>query len=219
MLKFLISKPLQTFMTNTAFQQAEYDMVNATYRQTIYFANGKTIDGYSKRIGFVEPIDPVNCLTNFILRMYIRGYLRECNDIDRVRYIEYHYNHTYEPIVRCFYEYPDFNPSVIEHQPRLVKWLSHFYEDASRLPLDAMQAKYHRRGRACEEFELDINQHGFIRPEHLVRKVVSLLRQGQYPAAHIGHFYRQCKEKYFPNLGYEKSEKYDAIVLKMLNRS
>ena len=205
-------------MANRKFEQAEYDKVSSTYRQVIYFINGKTLDGYSKKIGFSEPVDPTNCLTNFILRMYIRGYLRPCAEIDPVDRIEYRYNKSHEKIVTCYYDFPDFNPEVISHNVGLVNWVSHFYEDTARLSLEEMITKYHRSGRQASSDELDINQHAYHTPDHLVRKVLRLIQDGNFALEHIAHFYRQCKEKYFPNLGGQTSEKYDAIVLKMLNR-
>lgn len=200
-------------MPNNAFQRAEYDKVNSTYRQTIHFINGKTIDGYSKRIGFAESVDPINCLTNFVLRMYIKGYLRPCPEIDPVDFVDYRYNHSNEPIMSCYYEYPTFNPAVIEAHPRLVQWVGQFYEDLQKeLPLEQMQAKYHRRGRVGSVYELDINHTAFVKPDHLVRKVLRLIKEGIHPTAHIAQFYRQCMAKYFPRLEAAQVQRYNSIL-------
>lgn len=196
-------------------------MVNATYRQTIYFVNGRKIDGYSKKIGFVEPVDPINCLTNFILRMYISEYLlKGSTRIDPVRHIDYCYNHTHSHILTCRYDFVELNPAIIETQPRLVQWIGQFYKDLdNKLAPEQMQAKYHRRGRAAYNSDLDINQNGYLNPDQLVRKVVQLIRDGLHPLPHIGHFYRQCMEKYFNSVSQQDIVYYNTIVNKMINRS
>lgn len=185
-------------MSKSDFDKAPYDRENSTYRQKIRFLNGKIIDGYSKKMGFVEPIDPNNCLTNFILRMYLLGYLRICDRIDPVDYIEYRWNHNQELIMTCYYEYPEFNPEILRNNMVLVKWTNDFYKDIARnKPLSYMEKKYHRRGREAKTNELDVNQIAFSSMDHVVSKIKYLLNTGKYSIDEIIYFYRKVIEVQF----------------------
>lgn len=199
-----------------SFENAPFDKYEATYVQIIQFCTGKEIPGYSKKVGFEETVDPVNCLTNFILRMYIRGYLRPHAEIDPVKSITYSLNRNpYTWIVTCSYDYFDLNPEYLK-EPRLIHWLNAFYQDIeSRKSLDFINRKYHRRGRETPFHELDINGHCFFNPLHLARHVQKVLERNRYPIGHVIHFYQQSKRKFFEQ---QNCEKADSIVDSIIQR-
>jgi hypothetical protein len=185
-------------MANKKFETAPFDTDNATYMQVIRFLNGKVIPGYSKKVGFEENVDPTNTLTNFILRMYIKGYLRSGTKITPVKEIEYKLNHPpYTTIVTCTYTMPYLNPEYLRDK-RLRSWLNGFYqaiEDGK--PVKHIQHNFYRQGRIAEVDRLDSNQHGFLNPRHLLQYCIKLIDADAYPIGHIIHFYQNCKNKYF----------------------
>ncbi len=198
------------------FQVAPYDKENATYIQLINFVNGIQLPGYSKKVGFAEPVDPINCLTNFILRMWETEYLRPSARIDPVKSIEYRLNHApYTSIVSCTYEYPMISPEYLADR-RFVDWLNAFYEDVNKKkPLSYMLKKYKRKGRLTEVDDLDVSQYGFTRPDHLLRHVFKLIEEKKHPLEHIQHFYRQCATIYFKQTDMKP---YDSSLNKVVNQ-
>jgi len=202
-----------------SFTKAPFDKEYSTYIQVIKFCTGKEIPGYSKKVGFLETVDPVNCLTNFILRMYVGGYLRPNGNIDPVNEIIYSLNkNPYTWIVTCTYDYFDLNPEYLQ-ETRLVHWLNAFYEDIeAKKSLDFIQRKYHRRGRETPYNELDVNGHYFTNPLHLGRHVQKILERNRYPMGHVVHFYQQCKQKYFEQYNCEKADHLVNSIVQRLNK-
>lgn len=201
---------------NKNFAKAPYDIENATYRQFIKFVNGKSIDGYSKKVDFAEPVDANNCLTNFILRMYVLGYLRLGSKYDPIEYIAYQFNHTGNHIVTCYYDWPEINPDHIGNS-RLVNWLKNFYADINlNKGSTYIQKKHYRRGREAYDHELDISRHAFLTPDHLIKKVQRLFQEGRFSVDQITHYYRQALQIYFPQVFQSgQKKKYDEYVLQM----
>ncbi|MDF9795327.1 hypothetical protein OKW21_000590 [Catalinimonas alkaloidigena] len=192
-------------MPNKKFELAPYDTDNATYMQVIRFLNGKVIPGYSKKVGFDENVDPTNTLTNFILRMYVKGYLRPSKRITPVKEIEYKLNQPpYTTIVTCTYKMPYLNPEYLRDK-RLSKWLSGFYDAIERgQPKEHIERNFHRQGRASEVDKLDSNVHAFLNPRHLLQYCIELIEKNEYPIGHIIHFYQNCKNKYFSRIDTRK---------------
>jgi hypothetical protein len=201
------------------FNSAPYDRENSTYKQYIFFTNGKMIEGYSKKVGFAEPVDATNCLTNFILRMYIKGYLRPGTRYDPIDNITYLYNKTNQHIVTCYYDFPEFNPEILSDEKK-VSWITNFYKDINDgKKLSYIEKKYHRRGRKTSEPTLDVTTHAFVSPDHLIRKIKVLFQEGRFSMEQITHFYRQAFQIYFPkDFASDKKKDYDSYVLKLATK-
>jgi len=179
------------------FNESSYDRVNSTYVQIIYFENGKHIVGYSKKVGHLEAVDPIYCLTNFILRMYRDGYLRPSPKVTPVECIVYELNQPRRGwIVTCYYDRYDISPDWISDKI-LVKWLSDFYRDIrNNKSLDYILEKYGRRGRSERSLVLNPNKITFTNLNHLLDYVEKLLDSRRYSPGEIKHFYIQCRQKF-----------------------
>ena len=196
------------------FTDAPFDKQDSTYMQKITFVNGKVILGYSKRVGFAEIVDPTNCITNFILRMFRDEYLRPSQKVDPVESITYSLNKPpYDWIVTCYYRYFDLSSEWILNK-RFSNWITSFYDDINAgKSTEYIIKKYYRSGRVSNIDELNFNNHAFTRPDHLVKYAVKLHESGKYPPEQIKHFYINAKEKYFSG---QDTENYDRIVSNLL---
>ena len=205
-------------MSKQKFATAPYDRENATYRQTIFFTNGKSVDGYSKKVGFNEPVDSTNCLTNFILRMYLSGYLRANSDKTPIHYIDYQFNKTSDHIATLYYLYPEPDPSQATNV-RFLNWLTNFYRDVNEgKNLVYIEKKYYRNGRESREHKLDPEKHLILSPDHLISKVKLLVREGQYSSGEIQYYFRQCMQKFFPQkVQTPEMKSYENFVNRLVN--
>ncbi len=179
-----------------------WDRQGSTYVRIISFADGKEMTGYSKKINFTERRNPVDALTNFILRDYMGGYLDAKSEkalANPTIRIDYYLNRTQERIVSLTYVTPDWTQKGAENK-KLLNWVNRFYAmiRSGKSPAeieDALMVRTRERNRD----ELDTSYQRFFTLTDLNYYFNMLLDQKKYPEEAVHHFYRSYKEKYFNN--------------------
>jgi len=187
------------------FNGAKWDPLTSTFSQIIYFKNGNEITGYSRKIGFTEKKGEVECLCNFILRMYRYGYLNQDNhDKNRIDYVEYYHlavNRRNPPkIIRMYYTFPEFGHGYLNWSNEFVKWIDKFYEmiAAKKTMQEIWDALYFAKSKKEDYIDaLALDPPRFRNATHLANYCAWLIENTKRPKGEVEHFYRKYMEKYF----------------------
>jgi len=163
-------------MTNqdqkNAYLQSKWDESNSTYCQVIHFENGKSLQGYSKRVGFNEKNDKVALLTNWILRSMKIGYLDPNNpDKSEIICIEYYQNEIdgQNMFLRLYYNYYELAELQMENK-KLIRFLDAFYQMINdNIATSIICDKLHVKARAYKDNPLSIETHRYRDPMQLLR--------------------------------------------------
>jgi hypothetical protein len=181
-----------------------WDREGSTYVRIITFTDGKQLTGYSKKIGNNERRNPVDGLTNWILRDYIGGYLDARSDkaiANPTSRIDYYLNQTQDRIISLTYAAPDWTQKAAENK-KLFNWINRFYAMIrAGKPSSEIENFLMVRTRERNRDELDYSVQRFFTLSDLNFYFNLLLEQKRYTAEAIHHFYREYKLKWFSTHG------------------
>ncbi|MEP5613719.1 MAG: hypothetical protein ABJP45_15815 [Cyclobacteriaceae bacterium] len=187
-------------MRQNKFNDAAWDSELATYKQLIQFQNGKSIDGYSKKIDCTEMNDKISLLTNWIIRMYKKGYLDPNNPArDPISFIEYKHNRTGELILRLYYNYCEWGESILEKRNigKLITFINRFYEliSAGHSSAEIVSKLYDSKAKkSVKLYDLDAKR--FSNEQELVRYCHVLIHEKGADIGRVKTFFHAYKTKF-----------------------
>ncbi|NQZ77515.1 MAG: hypothetical protein HRT61_15645 [Ekhidna sp.] len=184
-------------MKKNSFLKAEWDKKNSTFRSEMKPTGWI---GYSKKIDHPERKDSISLLTNWILRLYRDGYLRESRK-PYISEVSFYFNQTGEHIVTFHWDCPEWNSSIMSDQrySRLVDFGDKFYDLVrSNTNPDIIYQKLYVRNVKSNPFNLDLPR--FSSKDNLASYCADLVRREQHVKGDVDEFYNKYVIKYFPDV-------------------
>jgi hypothetical protein len=190
------------------FINSRWDSNKSTFKHTIYFKNGKILDGYSKKVNYSEKTDKVDCLSNIICRLLGYGYLDK-NDTskDEILWIEFKLNKTNDTFLRLFYHsFEWLSPTFkIDEGGKLIIFLEKFYKKLN----NGVEAQkiinslyINSRNRGIDYFNTKMKR--FTSLVQLIRYCEMLLLHFQFPIGQVTQFYNKYVEEHFNTTSYKR---------------
>ncbi len=163
--------------------------------------------GYSKMVGYTEPIDKGTCLFNMHFRLWEQGYMREGKHLNTrgtlimpVEYMAYYRNHTNVPVYFFFPTHAE--PQMGYEWPiRFVEKIDSFYQDMlSGASLADLRNKYYvsRTKAALVQDQFDLTRPRFY-SDIALRGYADGLRKKNVPGKLIEDFVAKYSQKFFIN--------------------
>ncbi|MCR9252078.1 MAG: hypothetical protein NXI20_16755 [bacterium] len=181
---------------NKHYKSAPWDSQNSTFKSVIYFRNGKTIPGYSKRQGFQEVANKQALVQNWVLRLYRDGYLDNQNArVDEVECIEFSvrskgdYTHAFT----LYQTYVEWNPDF--YRDYLNDFFSNFYS-LKRDRKDPYELLYIST-KSKKADPLDLSRHRFYTTIDLKNHCIRLIESNIRALGEVRNFYIKYSQKYF----------------------
>jgi hypothetical protein len=175
----------------------KFDPVRSTYRQEIYFKNGRPpICGYSKGLYYEEPEDKIVCLEKFIQRMYNNDYFNP----NRIIKIEYYRQSTLlksrELVLTCYPDRYEFGENAMYlTNERLNKFLIELYKFIKEgKPIDKIITSKPLVTKDEDVFNLRTM---WLKTDDQLHEYIVLLSKRGYPPGQIQDFYIKYRRKFF----------------------
>lgn len=199
---------------STFFRKAKWDSVNSTYKQIIHFQNGKSIDGYSKRIGFDEVKNHQLLLQNWILRSFKDGYLNSgSGQVDPVICIEYFFRSTDQRFIHAFTLYQDYfewNPD--HYREYLDQFFVKFYglKQAGKNPYQILYSN-HRSKRPCP---LSLDTKRFTNKDSLKQHCIRIMLDDSFAKGKVIDFFIQYSNRHLDGFNQAELEVFNHLNFK-----
>lgn len=183
---------------NTNFINAGWDSENSTYCQEISFTDGRTIVGYSRKIGFAEMRDKKKLLTNWILRSYQGGYLNATHRSKGVVCIKYSkmIEGRYKHFLTLYQDYPEWVPNLYDDKIQLFLNKFYFFKREGK---DPYQLLYERK-KDKQYNPIDLDSQRFFNRNDLRLHCVRIINDGVREKSELQNYYIKYVKKYFGGL-------------------
>lgn len=184
---------------NNNYLDAPWDPINSTYKQEIYFANGKKIDGYSCREGFEEVRDKKKLLINWVLRNYKAGYLdKESEKVARkIDMFWLPEGQTPVLIVSIKPTHIEWNPS--SYRNYLDNFFTKFFKliESGKNPYQILYIK----SKSPSIQDLDYKIKRFFNKKNLRSFCIEQIQHKIHPSGQVKNYYQQYCNEHLEGLG------------------
>ena len=185
-----------------AYFKAPWDERGSTFCQLIRFTNGKSIQGYSKRVGFNERNNKIDLLTDWILRNLVGGYLDQKNpsksEIDCIEFYRNEIDGSAKLILRLHYTHYEIDKNNFEDPSKLLKFLRRFYERVNA-GHHAMEIYNELKIRVKQRSEnlLSLERHIFQDPIQLLHHCQKIIKTRKHQPSEVRDFFGQYMSRFF----------------------
>lgn len=182
-------------MKNNSFNNAHWDKKNSTFRSEMMPLGWI---GYSRRIGHDEKKDINSLLSNWILRLYRDGYLRDSKKPDIYELTFYH-NHSNEFVIKLYKNHAEWNPKFLANTSysRFVDFIEIFYQLINKnYNAEVIYDKLYVRSKNNLD-PLSLEHHRFATFNDLAAHCKEVFRRSLAEPGHIVQFYVSYAQKFF----------------------